>query len=84
MRRKRPIEAPEDRHRRAVAQTIQWAKDAAVAGEHQDAVSWMRVLEAVEGELPAELEPLLGRCLAVVDSRGEAQAVRHCRLADVA
>jgi hypothetical protein len=80
MRRKRPTEAPGERHRRAVAQTIQWAKDAAVAGHYQDALSWMRVLEAVEGELPRELERLRDRCLAItVSDRPAGARVRPAR-----
>ncbi len=44
----------------------------------------MRVLEAVEGELPEELEPLLACCLAAVQSRAEAHAARRRALADAA
>jgi hypothetical protein len=84
MRRKRPTEAREEQHHRAVAQTIQWTKDAAIAGHYQDALSWMRVLEAVEGELPAELEPLFDRCLAITRCRAEVHDVRGRGFADVA
>lgn len=84
MRRNRLTEAPEERHRQAVAQTIVWAKDAASAGDYQDALSWMRVLEAVEGELPAELAPLLEECLTIIRERAEAHAARRAQFADAA
>jgi hypothetical protein len=82
MGRKRFTEARAERHRRAVEQTIQWAIDAAGAGQYQDALSWMRVLETVEGQLPSELKPLRDRCQRVVQERAEAHAARRRQLAD--
>ena len=74
----------EERHRQAVAQTTQWALDAAAAGSYQDALSWIRVLETVEGELPAELASLHERCVAVVDARARAHDLRRRRFVDAA
>ena len=82
MGRKRFTEAPAERHRRAVEQTIRWAREAARAGQYQDALSWMRVLETVEGQLPVELQPLRERCQSVVAERAEAHAARRRQLAD--
>lgn len=82
MTRKRPTGEPEARHRRAVAQTIQWAREAAEAGQYQDALSWMRVLETVEGKLPSEIVLLYDHCMAAVQTRAEAHdAERRHRLA---
>ena len=63
---------------------MRWAKDAADAGHYQDALSWMRVLEAVEGELPAELEVLHEHCLVVIHARAHAHDMRRRRFADAA
>jgi hypothetical protein len=74
----------DQRHRLAVAQTARWAQDAADGGHYQDALSWMRVLEAVEGELPAELEPLHEHCLAVIHARAHAHEARRRQFVDAA
>jgi hypothetical protein len=83
MRKQNRVDA-EERHRRAVTQTTQWAMDAAAAGEYQDALSWMRVLETVEGELPAGLESLHARCVAVVQARAQAHDLRRAQFVDAA
>jgi hypothetical protein len=74
----------EERHRRAVAQTTQWAMDAAAAGQYQDALSWIRVLKTVVGGLPAELEALHEHCVAVVRTRGQAHDLRRAQFVDAA
>ncbi len=81
MRRTRPTEAPGERHRRAVAQTINWAREAAEAGHDQEALEWLRMLEAVEGQLPPELEPLCEQCLANLAATAERERQRRRRLA---
>jgi hypothetical protein len=48
----------EDRHARAVAQTVAWALSAADGGNYQEALSWLRVLEAVDGSLEPRLATL--------------------------
>ena len=74
----------EERHRQAVAQTTKWAVDAAAAGSYQDALSWIRVLETVEGELPAELVSLHAHCAAVVHARAQAHDLRRRQFVDAA
>ena len=47
----------DDRHAQhlaAVRQSLDWADDAARAGDHADALHWLDVVEAVEHELPAD------------------------------
>lgn len=83
MRKQNRVDADE-RHRRAVAQTTAWAKDAAAAGNYQDALSWIRVLEAVDGTVPAELEALSEHCLAVILARAQAHDARRRQFADAA
>jgi len=83
MRKHNRVDA-EERHRRAVAQTTQWAMDAAAAGHYQDALSWIRVLETVEGELPAELASLHYRCVALVRARAETHDLRRRQFVDAA
>ena len=55
-----------DRHLRAVEQTVLWAKEAAAAGNYQDALSWLRVLEVTEGGVPLELVGLRDHCQSIV------------------
>ncbi len=83
MRKHNRVDADE-RHRRAVNQTTQWAMDAAAAGQYHDALSWMRVLETVEGELPEELETLHAHCTAAVRARVRAHDLRRAQFADAA
>jgi len=51
-----------ERHSRAIAQTSQWAMAAADAGDYEEALSWLRVLAAVEDELPKRISHLRDRC----------------------
>jgi len=39
------------RHRRAVAQTLGWADEAAARGDHAGALAWLRTLEVIGDEL---------------------------------
>jgi hypothetical protein len=83
MRKQNRVDAQE-RHRQAVAQTTQWAREAAAAGHYQDALSWIRVLETVDGALSAELEALSEQCLAIVRTRAQAHDARRRDFADAA
>src|SRR5436305_4367484 len=53
----------EKRHLLAIERTVCWAEEAAAAGEVQEALAWLRVIEAVEGRMPHRLLPLLQDCL---------------------
>lgn len=44
------------RHARAVARTLGWADEAAVRGDHADALAWLRTLDAIGHELSAAYE----------------------------
>ena len=41
----------ETRHRAAVANTLQWADEAAACGDHFDAVAWLDTVEAIGDQL---------------------------------
>ncbi len=41
----------EERHNRAVAQTLSWANEAAAREAFDDALQWLRTVEVVDGEL---------------------------------
>ena len=41
----------EERHQRAVAQTLRWAHEAAAGEAYGDALEWLRVIEVVDGAL---------------------------------
>jgi hypothetical protein len=45
-----------ERHERAVAQTLGWAREAANRGDVGDALEWLRVVEVVDGALPPDWE----------------------------
>lgn len=42
----------EAKHRAAVANTLQWADEAAACGDHFDAVAWLDTVEAIGDKLP--------------------------------
>ena len=44
------------RHERAVAQTLGFAQEAARVGDFTDAIEWLKVVEVVDGVLPAGWE----------------------------
>jgi hypothetical protein len=70
----------DDRHLRAVERTALWAKEAAEAGNYQDALSWLRVLEVTEGGIPLELVPLRDQCQRVVRHRAALYQNRRAQL----
>ena len=39
------------RHERAVAQTLEWADEAAARGDHANALAWLKTVEAVGDQL---------------------------------
>lgn len=41
----------EERHTRAVAQTLSWAQEAAACDAFDDALEWLRTVEVVDGAL---------------------------------
>lgn len=41
-----------ERHRLAVARTLDWADQAAARGEYGEALAWLETVEAVDFELP--------------------------------
>jgi hypothetical protein len=45
-----------ERHRAALRRTLDWAEDAANDADYATALAWLATIEAVEGELPKELE----------------------------
>ena len=66
-----------ERHAQAVAQTADWARAAAEEGNLQEALSWLRVIEAVDGFLADELRVLRDRCLALVGQRAAEHSARR-------
>jgi hypothetical protein len=70
-------EAAPDRHGRAVEQTAGWAIAAVEAGDYQEALSWLRVLEVVERGLPKELVGLRAHCVSLVEERAARYAQRR-------
>lgn len=47
----RSADSVEQRHERAVAQTLRWAQDAADRDAFSDALDWLDVVEVVDGDL---------------------------------
>lgn len=41
----------EERHNRAIAQTLSWADEAAAREAYDDALEWLRTVEVVDGAL---------------------------------
>lgn len=52
---------PARRHRAAVARSLSWADEAAENGDHADALSWQRTIEAIGDQLTAEYQEPEGR-----------------------
>ena len=50
----------EAKHLAAVANTLQWADEAAERGDHFDAVAWLETLEAIGDQLPEVYESRRG------------------------
>jgi hypothetical protein len=46
----------QDRHRRAVEQSLACAQTAAAAGDLRDALEWLEMLRSIDGALPAPWE----------------------------
>ncbi len=44
------------KHRAAVASTLHWADEAALCGNHIDALAWLDALEAIGDKLPKAYE----------------------------
>lgn len=44
--------AADERHRRAVANTLRWADESAAAGDFAEALAWLATLEAIREPLP--------------------------------
>ena len=51
----------EERHESAVAQTLQWAQEAAARGRVDEALEWAYLVEMMDGALPADWEPARAR-----------------------
>jgi hypothetical protein len=62
------------RHQRALAQTTAWARAAADAGDYVDALSWLRVLEVVEGHLLPDMRVLKEQCVSSLTATAPARA----------
>jgi hypothetical protein len=60
-----------------LAQTLSWAEEAAGLGEYQDALSWIRVLEVVDGELSRQALHLREFCQLKVKERAAEHAARR-------
>lgn len=58
-----------ERRQSASAQARQWAHDAADDGEYLEAISWLRVLEVIEGSLPPTLAMLRTRCVRAFEEQ---------------
>jgi hypothetical protein len=56
----------QNKHANAVAQSLCWADDAALRGDHADALGWLDAVDAVCGGLPAEYERKRGAWIKAV------------------
>ena len=43
-------------HLRAVANTLRWAEESATRGRYADALGWLKVLDVIGEELPADYQ----------------------------
>lgn len=50
------MDRPPDRHRAAVARTLQWADGCAARGEYADGLAWLAMIEKLGDTLPPEYE----------------------------
>jgi hypothetical protein len=65
-----------ERHEVALAQARQWAYDAADDGDYLEAITWLRVIEVIEGSLPHTLVSLRSRCLGAFRDQMERFTLR--------
>jgi hypothetical protein len=65
------------KHDRAVAQTLDWADEAAARGEHAEALAWLQTIEAVGDRLSDAYEQKRGHWQAALSgSAGERSSPR--------
>ena len=60
------IDRPPDRHRAAVARTLQWADGCAARGEYADGLEWLAMIEKLGDTLPPEYETKRQRWIAAL------------------
>lgn len=63
------IDPPADRHRAAVARTLQWADGCAARGEYADGLEWLAMIEQLGDTLPPEYETKRQRWIAALAAR---------------
>jgi hypothetical protein len=63
------IDPPPDRHRAAVARTLQWADGCAARGEYAEGLAWLEMVEGLGDTLPPEYESKRRRWLAALAAR---------------
>jgi hypothetical protein len=64
-----PIDPPSDRHRAAVARTLQWADGCAARGEYADGLGWLAMIESLGDSLSPEYETKRRRWTAALAAR---------------
>ena len=62
---------PPDRHRAAVARTLQWADGCAARGEYADGLEWLAMIEKLGDTLPPEYDAKRQRWVAALAARPE-------------
>jgi hypothetical protein len=60
---------PARRYRAAVARSLSWADEAAENGDHADALSWLRTIEAIGDQLNAEYQAKRQLWMALAEHR---------------
>ena len=65
---KRP-RAGGERHEAAVAQSLRWAEESALRGDHGDALAWLAAIEATGDPLAPDYQAKRREWLASVDAR---------------
>lgn len=63
------IDPPPDRHRAAVARTLQWADGCAARGEYADGLEWLAMIEKLGDMLPPEYATKRQRWVAALAQR---------------
>jgi hypothetical protein len=65
------VSSNSNRRRLASEQARRWAYEAVDDGEYLEAISWLRVLEVIEGSLPHTLSVLRSRCVSAFGAQME-------------
>jgi len=72
----RPLDSAA-RHEQAVAQTLEWADEAAARGDHADALAWLNTVEAVGDGLSPDYESRRAQWRTVLRDRRSDRQTQH-------